>query len=220
MIIEISNNYLNNIIFFYILTLRITIFAWYNNYRDKIIYCNECYKNLGIFLPFTTLITFTSFGNYIFLYSILYESYKKINIPSYLFCSIWVVLILSNILYYVIVFPEKIKNLNQKYMSEPIILKILDHGPLLILFILKFLKKEKNNICFHKNNLIYPLYFGIFWLFFIWFPWYRITNDSVYNILSNKNSLKFRIKLIFIILLASIPTYFTGYLFEYILVNK
>ena len=177
--ITISNNYLNNIIFFYIVTLRIIIFTWYNNYRDNIISCNECYKNLGIFLPFTTLITFTSFGNYLFLYSILYEYYYKIYLPSYLFCTIWVVLILSNILYYLIVFPEKINNLNQKYMSEPIVLKILDHGPLLILFIIKFMIKEKDNIYFDNMNILYPIYSGIFWLFLIWLPWYNLTHDPV-----------------------------------------
>ena len=104
-------------------------------------------------------------------------------------------------------------------MSEPIILKILDHGPLLILLIIKFIIKQKYKFYFNEINILYPIYSGIFWLFFIWLPWYILTNDSVYNILSNKNSLKFRIKLIIGILILSLPIYLLGYLFEFILIK-
>jgi hypothetical protein len=73
---------------------------------------------------------------------------------------------------------------------------------------------EKNDIYFDIDNLIYPIYFGIFWLFIIWLPWYNITGDYVYNILSCKNSIKFRCCLILSIILGIIPAFYIGFLFE------
>ena len=205
---------LNYFILFFIIMIRYTIFNWYNTNKYKLIESStECYKNLGIFVPMTSIVTFTSYGNYLFLYVTLYEIYYETIVQSYIWCTTWVILFLSNILYYIIIFPTNIKNIDSK-VSEPILFKILDHGPALFLFLIKFMSIEKNDIYFNIENLIYPIYFGIFWLFIIWLPWYNITGDYVYNILSCKNSIKFRCCLILSIILSIIPAFYIGFLFE------
>lgn len=170
----------------------------YNNLTDKTLLS----KNLKIRCS-RTFFTYTNFG---FICFFIVEILKKYNIIfNNLNLTTIVILTTTTIGYWLVVYPNL--TINQKNDKFGIISDILGHGPPLILFLLDNTFKIET-----INKIIYPLISSYFWFIFIWFPWYIITKDPLYNSLSNKLSLLTRCKTILNINIINILSFFSLYL--------
>ena len=80
--------------------------------------------------------------------------------------------------YWSFVFPKSfvIKQPNS-YLSD-----FLSHGPALFLY---SLLAKNYNFIFNFEYVVYPILLGYFYLFFIWYPWYKITGDTIYAVMEH-----------------------------------
>ena len=206
-----SKNIINITIILISLLIRSIICLFYFNNRKKYIHDKKLYYKFGDFIPITTLITYTATGSYLCIFSCLYEYIYNYNLPTFLFSITWVTLFVTNLAYYVLIYPSNYldKNPNSNLNN------ILDHGPLIILFSYKILLEDR--LVFVINEQYYSFYFALSWLIFIWLPWYYFTNDPIYKLLgdniSNKNKIKTILKITFLCILSF---YFGQYL-EYLI---
>ena len=173
------------------LFLRVYSFNWLIKNRNKFLTdIDDSYKKLGIFLPFRSFISFTASGTYLTAMTSAYTLYYDKN-PSNLLCSLtWTILFVTTVAYYIFLFPYSLKpGYPFNFYTD-----IVGHGPLFILFSVRSFYVENY---FEWINLPKVLLFPYFWLFFIWFPWYKITGDAVYPFFKDENSLKNKISIIF-----------------------
>ena len=170
----------------------------YNNLIDN----NVIIDNFKI-RCFKTFFTYTNFG---FICFFIVEVLKKNNfIINNLNITTVVILITTTIGYWLEVYPNLTKE--EKNNKRNLISDILGHGPPLLLFLLSNTFKI-NNI----KDFIYPFISSYFWFLFIWFPWFKLTKDPLYNSLSEKLPLIKKCKSILKINIINFLSFFTLYL--------
>ena len=157
----------------------------------------ENFKILGNKVLLLPLVRYTNSSIFLLIIWIYHKLIYK-NVSSGLTCLVWCILSNVSLGYWLVVKDKNLKYNN--YLEK--ISDFMHHGGLLLLFSPYILKHS-----FKITEIKIPLIFSIFWLLFVIFPWYYITDDPIYPFLNKKNSNLFKIKMLSLMLLINI---FTG----------
>lgn len=149
---------------------RVTSIKWLKNIRHQF----RNYNKVKDYFVLQRFVTYTSLGNNLSLlcsaFCLLFNTYPN----DIFFILTWNTLFCITFGYWFLVFPNII------YNNEPknYVVDFLAHGPALILY--SYLSKYYN-IDVNFFYVLYPISLGYFYLFFIWYPWYKLTNDTIYD---------------------------------------
>ena len=152
---------------------KITTIKWLKKIRHKFVN----YEKVKDHFIIQRFVTYTSLGNNLSIlcsfYSILFDTKPD----TIFFILTWNTLFCVTFGYWILVFPKAIYNDEPKnYLAD-----FLSHGP--ALFFYSLLAKHYD-IQFNIFYVIYPILLGYFYLFFIWYPWYKLTGDTIYEAMS------------------------------------
>ena len=130
-----------------------------------------------------TLITYTSFGHYLFLVSNIINKYRLLNknIRNIINITTYCILFSNTFGYWLVEYPKN----RSKSIKTGFILDVIGHGPPLLIFL-----EITDFIITDFKDIIYPILLSIFWLSFVWYPWYKITGNTVYSSLSDDLSIQ------------------------------
>lgn len=121
-------------------------------------------------------VTYTSLGNNLAILCSFYSLIFNTQPDIVFFILTWNTLFCVTIGYWLLVFPKSIDNKEPKnYIAD-----FLSHGPALFFY---SLLAKNYNISINFEYVIYPILLGYFYLFFIWYPWYKTTGDTIYIVM-------------------------------------
>tara|TARA_Y100000991_G_C21918418_1_gene325410 strand:+ start:424 stop:1020 length:597 start_codon:yes stop_codon:yes gene_type:complete len=122
-------------------------------------------------------VTYTSLGNNLSILFSFYSILFNTKPDTIFFILTWNTLFCVTFGYWILVFPKIIFNDEPKYYLAD----FLAHGPGLFFYSLLAIQYD---IQFNMEYAIYPILLGYFYLFFIWYPWYKLTGDTIYEAMS------------------------------------
>lgn len=186
--LSIINSHKYNL-FCLLLILFEKTYLYFSIFKHKSNYRNNSNLHLVNLLCARNLVTFTCNGTILFFWILIYDLFT----PNYASNQIiwnycWSILFSTTFGFYIYVYPltPKKKNFSIK------LLNYWSHGPYLLLctFKLSTFTTPNNYDIFEEIYLC--LGFSYLWFISIWFPWYYITGDYIYELLSNNLSLQQR----------------------------
>ena len=152
---------------------KIITIRWLKKIKHKFVN----YEKVKDYFYIQRFVTYTSLGNNLSILCSFYSILFNTKPETIFFVLTWNTLFCVTFGYWLLVFPKIIYNNEPKnYLAD-----FLAHGPGLIFY---SLLAKYYNIHFTLEYVKYPILLGYFYLFFIWYPWYKITGDTIYDVMS------------------------------------
>ena len=153
---------------------KIFTIKWLKSIRHQL----SNYEKVKDYFIIQRFVTYTSVGNNLAILCSFYSLLFNTQPDKCFFILTWNTLFSVTFGYWILIFPKSFNNNEpQNYLSE-----FLSHGPGLFFY---SLLAKYYQIDFDFEYVIYPILLGYFYLFFIWYPWYKITDDTIYVVMKN-----------------------------------
>jgi hypothetical protein len=123
-------------------------------------------------------VTYTSLGNNLAILCSFYSIIFNTQPETIFFTLTWNTLFCVTFGYWTLVFPKSFDIKEPKnYLAD-----FLSHGPALFFY---SLLAKNYRVVLNFEYVVYPIFLGYFYLFFIWYPWYKTTGDTIYAVMEN-----------------------------------
>ena len=174
---------------------KFTTIKWLKKIRHKFVN----YEKVKDHFIIQRFVTYTSLGNNLSIICSFYSILFNTKPDTIFFILTWNTLFCVTFGYWILVFPKIIYNDEPKnYLAD-----FLAHGPGLFFY---SLLANYYDIFISLEYVIYPIFLGYFYLFFIWYPWYKTTGDTIYVVM--EHNWKNRIYTVFTMNLFSVLGHF------------
>lgn len=134
------------------------------------------YEKVKDYFIIQRFVTYTSLGNNLAILCSFYSLIFNTRPEIFFFILTWNTLFCVTLGYWLLVFPKSFDNKDPtNYFTD-----FLSHGPALFFY---SLLAKYYNIFINFEYAVYPLFVGYFYLFCIWYPWYKTTGDTIYVVM-------------------------------------